>query len=83
MPSRPSTKYTAQFNSELRTTIFGVLSDSGRSMTRDEVQRGATSLAEVTPQKISSTLTQMYNQGFINKAKGINGKMMYWVRKEK
>lgn len=77
-----TTKYSREFNSQLRTTIFSVLAEGGRSMTRDEVQRGAISLAEVTPQKISSTLTQMYNQGFIGKAKGANGKMMYWVKKE-
>lgn len=78
-----TSKYTAQFNSELRTNIFAVLVESRRSMTRDEIQRSAVSLAEVSPQKITSMLTQMYNQGFINKAKGTNGKMMYWVREEK
>ena len=77
-----SSKYSKEFNSQLRTTVFSVLAESGRSMTRDEIQRGAISLAEVTPQKISSTLTQMYAQGFVGKAKGTGGKMMYWVKKE-
>ena len=77
-----SSKYSKEFNSQLRTTVFSVLAESGRSMSRDEIQRGSIALAEVTPQKISSTLTQMYNQGFIGKAKDLNGKMKYWVKKE-
>ena len=78
-----TSKYTQDFNSELRTTLFGVLADSGRSMTRDEIKRSLPSLATVTPQKISSTLTQMYNQGFVSKAKNASGKVVYWVKEEK
>lgn len=78
-----TSKYTAQFNSELRTNIFSILADSRRSMTRDEIRTSLPSLSSVTPQKISSTLTQMYNQGIVNKAKAPNGKMMYWITDNK
>lgn len=77
-----SSKYSKEFNSQIRTSIFSVLAESGRSMTRDDIRVSLPSLSSVTPQKISSILTQMYNEGFIHKAKGTNGKMMYWIHKE-
>ena len=73
-----STKYTAEYNGQLKVAILDVLNDATSAMSTSELQSHSIILASATPQKIARILNEMIEMGIVRKAKSKSaGRMVY------
>lgn len=78
MPGFVKSKYSADFNSELRVRTLSVLADSPTPMTIDEICRADSNLVGVTTQKMARSLNDLVEAGFVMKTKSkAKNKMVY------
>ncbi len=77
MPGKVS-KYSAEYNGQLKVSILDVLSDATESMTTSEIQANSVFCAQATPQKMARVLNEMVDMGIVRKAKSKStGRMKY------
>lgn len=77
MPGKVS-KYSAEYNGQLKTSILDVLSEMTESITTSEIQARSVFCAQATPQKMARVLNEMVDMGIVMKAKcRSTGRMKY------
>jgi hypothetical protein len=72
MPGFVKSKYSKEFNSELRVRALGVLSDAERALTIQEICGSDLTLVNQTPQKMARILNELVEAGFATKGKRDN-----------
>ena len=76
MPSFVKSKYSKEFNSELRVRAMSVLSDAGESLTIPEICQSDLTLTYQTPQKMARVLSELVEDGFVARDNK-NGRVAY------
>ena len=76
MPSFVKSKYSNEFNSELRVRTLGVLADAERALTIQEICNSDLTLVNQTPQKMARVLNELVEAGFATKSK-VNNRVAY------
>ena len=76
MPSFVKSKYSNEFNSELRVRALGVLADAERALTIQEICNSDLTLINQTPQKMARVLNELVEAGFATKNK-VNNRVAY------
>ena len=77
MPGKVS-KYSAEYNGQLKVAILDVLSDMKESITTSDIQACSIFCPQATPQKMARILNEMVDMGIVMKAKcKSTGRMKY------
>ena len=77
MPGKVS-KYSAEYNGQLKVSILDVLPEATDSITTSEIQSHSIFCAQATPQKMARILNEMVDMGIVMKAKSKStGRMKY------
>lgn len=77
MPGKVS-KYSAEYNGQLKVSILDVLSEANSSITTSDIQAHSIFCAQATPQKMARVLNEMVEMGIVRKAKSKStGRMKY------
>ena len=78
MPGFVKSKYSNEFNSELRVRALGVLAESPSALTIPEICAGDLNLTGQTPQKMARILNDLVEAGFVMKTNSKSrGRMVY------
>lgn len=79
MPAYKKPKYTIEQSQEIMMRAFGVLCDSDKPMTIDEIQQADLFLISTTAQKMARVLNELVEKGVVakTKAKSKGGRMVY------
>ena len=72
MPSFVKSKYSNEFNSELRVRALSVLANAERALTIQEICNSDLTLVNQTPQKMARVLNELVEAGFAIKGKRDN-----------
>ena len=73
-----TTKYSAEYNGQLKTSILDVLADAEESMTTSDIQAHSIFCAQATPQKMARVLNELVEMGIVMKGKSRStGRMKY------
>ena len=78
MPGRKS-KFSAETNGQIKVELFAALAEAGEydNPTIEWIQRHSIYLQGFTTQKLSRSLNEMVEMGFVQKAKLKSGRMVY------
>lgn len=80
MPGKVS-KYSTEYNGQLKVSILDVLSEATESISTSEIQARSIFCAHATPQKMARVLNEMIEMGLVLKSKSKStGRMMYVLR---
>lgn len=78
MPGFVKSKYSKDFNSELRVRALGVLAESPNALTIPEICSEDLTLTGQTPQKMARVLNELVEAGFVKKTNSKSkGRMVY------
>lgn len=78
MPGRKS-KYSAEMNGQIKVELFSTLAEAGEydNPTIEWIQNHSIYLKGFTTQKLSRSLNEMVEMGFVRKGKLHSGRMVY------
>lgn len=78
MPGRKS-KYSKEVNGQIKVELFTVLAEAGEydNPTIEWIQNHSIYLSDFTTQKLSRSLNEMVDAGFVRKGKMRSGRMVY------
>lgn len=78
MPGKKS-KFSAETNGQIKIELFGVLAEAGEydNPTIEWIQNHSIYLRGFTTQKLSRSLGEMVEMGFVRKGKMRSGRMVY------
>lgn len=78
MPGRKS-KYSAEMNGQIKVELFSTLAEAGEydNPTIEWIQNHSIYLKNFTMQKLSRSLNEMVEMGFVRKGKLHSGRMVY------
>ncbi len=78
MPGRKS-KYSAEVNGQIKVELFSTLAEAGEydNPTIEWIQNHSIYLKGFTTQKLSRSLNEMVEMGFVRKGKLHSGRMVY------
>ena len=73
-----ASKYSAEYNGQLKVAILDVLVDATESMTTSDIQANSIFCSRATPQKMARVLNELVEMGIVRKAKSkATGRMKY------
>lgn len=78
MPGK-SSRFTAAQNAQLEVAALGVLVNSERALTVEEIQHCDMTLTGYTPQKMSRVLNTLVDKGFVCKTKSKEKNRMVYL----
>lgn len=71
-------KYSAEYNGQLKVAILDVLSEATESITTSDIQKRSLFCAGATPQKMARVLNELVEMDIVRKAKSkATGRMKY------
>lgn len=77
MPGKAS-KYSAEYNGQLKVAILDVLSEATESITTSDIQARSIFCAQATPQKMARVLNELVEMNIVRKGKSRStGRMKY------
>ena len=78
MPGRKS-KYSSEINGQIKLELFGTLAEAGDydNPTIEWIQNHSIYLSGFSMQKLSRSLNEMVELGFVRKGKSRSGRMVY------
>lgn len=74
---RQTSKYSKDFTNEMTGRIAVVLADSQQALNITQIQQMDMCLSGITSQKMARMINHLVEMGFVAKAKGKDGRMVY------